>query len=124
MTSIHVTTNVHWPVIGSKTYACAFSSLNTSTEHDIREFIVNRLNNPIYELSVIELFMTDGSRHQGGEQPILMSGYLYKAFSDLSSSTDDIIGNIGYTTYVLTMLDGDITAMNTTTSSIKLLNFD
>ena len=124
MTSIHVTTTVKWSAIGSKTYACAFSNLRTTTEHDIREFIVSKLNNPTYELSVIELFMDDGTPHPGGVQPIEMGGYLYKAFSNLSSTTDDIITDIGYTTYCITLLDNDITAMNSTTSKMNSLNFN
>lgn len=119
MTSIHVTGEVTWANAGSKTYACAFSGARDALEHEVRAFIVPKINDPVFELSIIELLQTGGTRHPGGGTATL-SGYLYKAFVDASSTTDEAIGtDVSYTTYIVTLLEEDIAAMNATTSGFQ-----
>jgi len=91
----------------TETYVVAFSEQSNVSEYDLRDFIILKKNNPIYDVSVVK---TD---HYNEAK-------IYQYFSNIDS---DIVSNISTTNtpqylyiYALSLVT-DINALNSTTSA-------
>ena len=117
MTSIRVSSQVSWDVSGSRTYTCAFRNAPVVADYDFRKFIVSKINDPTFALSVVELRTPEGSRHTGGTQ--LLEGMLYKVFDTVPSLVDESISTTEtYTVFIMTWLVDDSLARNSSTSVV------
>jgi len=105
-TTLRVMVDVTFEHANTVTYVCAFSNQSQVFEYELREFVINKIEDPLYEVSISKLTVSN-------------EVVLYESFDNINSNDKHKI-NMGqsYKIYTLTLVDG-LSVLNGTTSTIS-----